>query len=90
MRKKPYTDIGIKRVPCSRCGNPSSQQWQICSLDNRYAGVCTKCDILLNELVLRFMRVKNVDKIIMPYRAAQSTFLKKLFGVDTKGEKNDH
>ncbi len=81
MRKKPYTEIGIKRVPCLRCGKPSSRQWQICSLGNRYAGVCTKCDIELNELVLKFMGIKDYEKIMLYYKAANSSFLKKLFGV---------
>ncbi len=56
MRRKPYTEIGINRVPCRRCGGSSSQQWQICSLDNKWAGICDKCDIELNRIVLEFMR----------------------------------
>jgi len=67
MRKKPYTKTGISRVPCLRCGKPSIQQWQICSLDNKYAGVCTECDIELNKLVLKFMRVKERRQIIKKY-----------------------
>ena len=55
MRYKPYTEKGISRVPCERCGKPSSQQWQICAIGNKWAGVCTDCDIELNRLVLEFM-----------------------------------
>ncbi len=57
MRRKPYTEIGIKRVPCFRCGKPSSQQWQICSMNNEYKGLCKECDIELNRKVLLFMDV---------------------------------
>jgi len=67
MRRKPYTEVGIKRVPCLRCGNPSSQQWQICSFDNLFTGICLECDISLNELVLDFMGVKNKKHIIRRY-----------------------
>ncbi len=66
-RRKPYTDIGIKRVPCFRCGKPSVQQWQICSLGNEYHGVCTKCDIKLNKLVLKFFSVPNADRTVKQY-----------------------
>lgn len=71
MRRKPYTEIGIRRVPCMRCGSPSSRQWQICSLGNQWVGVCSKCDIALNRMVLRFMGVspKEVDSLITDYYA---------------------
>lgn len=54
MRREPYTKRGITRIPCYRCGQPSSQQWQICSLKNDWKAICTKCDIKLNEVVLKF------------------------------------
>ncbi len=54
MRRKPYTVKGLSRVPCFKCGTPSTQQWQICSLGNEYKGVCTECDLELNKLVLKF------------------------------------
>ena len=59
MRRKPYTDIGIKRVPCWRCGEPSAQQWQVGSLNNEYKGLCDVCDIELNRVVLKFMGIKD-------------------------------
>ena len=65
-RKKPYTEIGIGRVPCARCGSPSTQQWSICALNNYYLGVCDKCDLLLNEAVLKLMRVNSCKiKVLM-------------------------
>lgn len=67
MRRKPYTEIGLSRVPCLRCGHPSAQQWQICSLGSKWSGVCTKCDVELNTLVLKYMRIKNWREIIKRY-----------------------
>ena len=69
MRRKPYTEIGIKRVPCFRCGKPSVQQWQICSLNNEYKGLCQQCDIDLNRVVLSFLRInpKDVHSLIADY-----------------------
>lgn len=58
VRTKPYTERGIRRVPCLRCGQPSRYQWNICSLAGRH-GVCIECDIELNRTTLAFMRVPN-------------------------------
>jgi hypothetical protein len=35
-RKKPYTEAGVKRLCCVRCGKPAKYQWQICSDGNNY------------------------------------------------------
>ena len=59
MRRRPYTDTGIGRVPCERCGAPSITQWQICATGNQWAGVCLECDIDLNRLVVEFMRLPS-------------------------------
>ena len=69
-RKKPYTEIGIRRVPCARCGAPSTQQWQTCADGSLWRGVCTECDIQLNTLVLVFMDDPDVDEKIKAYREA--------------------
>ena len=55
MRKTPYTELGIKRLKCCRCGGKAKYQWQICSDGNQYRPLCDKCDILLNKMVLKFM-----------------------------------
>jgi hypothetical protein len=68
-RKKPYTQIGISRVPCSRCAKPSRFQWQVCANDNRWLGVCTDCDIELNRVALDFMRVPNGEALLAAYEA---------------------
>ena len=59
-RKKPYTEIGIKRVPCFRCGKPSSTQWQICANGSRWLGVCKDCDVELNLLVLKYFGLEEL------------------------------
>jgi hypothetical protein len=66
-RRKPYTEIGIRRIPCARCGKPSTQQWQVCANGNRYLGVCTMCDVTLNAFILEFMRLPNRSRLIMDY-----------------------
>jgi len=68
MRRYPYTDAGIKRVPCARCGKPSVDQWNICALGNGYYGVCKECDEQLNELVLRFFRFKDWRTVLKKYK----------------------
>jgi len=55
-RKTPYTQIGIRRLPCARCGATSTSQWQVCANGNRYLGICRACDVALNEVVLTFFR----------------------------------
>ena len=60
-----YTERGIRRVPCARCGAPSQQQWNICADGNRYRGMCNACDVLLNDLVLKFVRdPERVAKVV--------------------------
>lgn len=58
-------------MPCFRCGKPSLQQWQICSLNNEYKGLCRECDIKLNRIVLKFMKIspKKVCYLIKKYTA---------------------
>lgn len=67
-RKKPYTVIGVRRLKCFRCGESAEYQWQICSDDNVFRPICITCDIALNEMVLRFMRVRNWRSKIRAYR----------------------
>lgn len=66
-RTKPYTEIGIKRVPCARCGAPSKYQWNICSDNNTFRGLCEKCDIALNKVVLRFIGFKDWKQKLAAY-----------------------
>ena len=59
MRRKRYTEIGISRVPCVRCGEPSAAQFQVCATRNQWCAVCRKCDLALNALVVKFMKLPN-------------------------------
>lgn len=67
-RREPYTERGISRVPCSRCGEPSRFQWQACANGRRYVGVCAECDIGLNDMALEFMRIPNRADLMTAYR----------------------
>jgi len=70
-RFEPYTAIGIKRVPCVRCGKPSHASWNICA-DNvgkrqQYRGLCVGCDIGLNKAAMRFVFGKTRDADLAAY-----------------------
>lgn len=67
-RRRPYTARGIARVPCCRCGQPSVHQWQACANDRLYVGVCPACDVALNALALRFMRIPHAGALLARYR----------------------
>lgn len=69
-RRKLYTARGIRRVACARCGAPSTQQWSICALGNRWFGVCDACDIHLNASALELMRIPGKRSIMARYRRA--------------------
>ena len=66
-RSKPYTQIGIERLPCFRCGSPSYHQWQICADNNLFRPVCDKCDIELNKLVLEWMGFDDAQEKLIDY-----------------------
>lgn len=82
MRTKPYTTAGIKRVPCFRCAEPSVHQWQICADKRQYRGLCARCDIALNETVLKFMRLptSQIDAMMARYIAGFGPLDKDDFG----------
>lgn len=42
-------------------------QWQICSDNNNYRGVCLGCDIGLNRAVLEFMKHPEAEKLSKEY-----------------------
>jgi transposase-like protein len=67
-RRKPYTEIGIARLPCFRCGGrPSVHQWNVCA-DGLQRPICRDCDAALNELVMRWMGDPDVEAKIARYR----------------------
>lgn len=70
MRTTPYTKIGIKRVPCARCGEKSHAQWNICAIGKSYQGLCNACDIDLNALVLDFIKHPEKEVLMKHYKGA--------------------
>lgn len=68
MRKEPYTEIGIRRLKCYRCGKCARYQWQICADGNVYRPICVECDLELNRTVLEFMGIKDVEEKMERYR----------------------
>ena len=74
-RKKPYTEIGIAKLPCTRynmCGNKASHQWQICADRRLFRPVCTKCDIELNEMVMRWAFGHTREDDLKAYKESKS------------------
>lgn len=69
MRRKPYTERGISRIACARCGASSRFQWQVCADGNQYRGLCVDCDVALNETVMRFMWGTSRDSDLDAYRS---------------------
>lgn len=68
LRRKPYTQIGIARLPCGRCGRrPATTQFQICADDNIWRVLCRRCDIQLNRIVLRFFNDPEVTAKLSDY-----------------------
>lgn len=67
-RKEPYTERGISRIPCVRCGEPSKYQWSICANRGRNLGVCPKCDIELNRIFLDFANFANKQELLDAYK----------------------
>jgi hypothetical protein len=68
-RRQPYTEIGIGRVACARCGKPSRYQWNCCATGNRWMAICEACDIDLNRVVLRFFRFPDWRALLARYAA---------------------
>lgn len=72
-RMKPYTEIGIRRLKCVRCGKQATEQWSICALGGRYVPICKVCDIELNATVLDFMRWPNMTAVMLKYEKEKMT-----------------
>jgi hypothetical protein len=70
-RRTPYTEIGIRRLPCVRCGaKPSIHQFQICADGRKYRPVCVECDIALNVLVCEFLQLPGHRRRLAQYAKA--------------------
>ena len=67
VRIRPYTQGGIRRCRCIRCGSPAVHQWNICADKNRYRPLCNACDIALNRMVLEWAGHPDVEKLMAAY-----------------------
>jgi len=67
IRPKPYTESGIKRVKCIRCGNPGHATWSICADLGLYRPLCKECDIALNRLVLEWAGHPDTEALMKKY-----------------------
>lgn len=70
-RREPYTSLGIKRVPCVRCGAPAVHQWNVCADRNVYRALCLDCDIALNKLVLEWANDPDAAEKVARYEVEQ-------------------
>jgi len=70
-RREPYTEAGVRRLLCVRCGAQAAFQWQICSDGNNYRPLCAGCDVALNRLVLEWMQHPNAEALAEKYAAAK-------------------
>lgn len=61
-RKEPYTEAGIRRLPCVRCESPARFQWNACSDGNLWRPLCLDCDIELNRMVLVWMNDPEAEQ----------------------------
>jgi hypothetical protein len=66
-RSEPYTERGIGRLACVRCGHRAEYQWQCCADGNKWRPICGTCDVALNLLALEFMRDPDSDAKIERY-----------------------
>lgn len=71
-RRRPYTQIGIRRLPCARCGKPAEFTWNACADGGLRRPICVKCDVLLNRIVLRFMNDPDWKAKVAAYAARLS------------------
>lgn len=74
-RRRPYTQAGIRRIPCFRCGQKAEHQWSICADGNLQRPVCTPCDVELNRLVLEWARDPEASTKVARYAEAMESRL---------------
>lgn len=67
-RRQPYSEKGISRVPCAKCGKPSRYQWTICADWSQYRGLCAEHDIEANELLMRWVWGDTREDDLRRYR----------------------
>lgn len=73
-RRKPYTQIGIRRVECARprCRRPSRFQWSACAIGGRFIAVCDRHDLEINTWLLTTFRIPGARALLRRYEEAIS------------------
>ena len=69
-RRKPYTEAGIKRMKCVRCGQQAYATWEICADGNYKRPLCQACDVALNRLVLEWVGHPDIEALMKRYEGA--------------------
>jgi hypothetical protein len=72
-RKHPYTEAGVLRLSCIRCGSKPKFQWQICSDGNNFRPLCVECDVALNRLVLEWMGHPKASELADRYESEKKS-----------------
>lgn len=72
-RRTPYTETGICRLVCVRCGASAVHQWNICAEGNNFRPLCIACDVALNRLVLEWSRHPDAKELGDRYERSQSS-----------------
>lgn len=70
-RRQPYTDVGIRRLKCVKCGDPARFQWNACADGNLWRPLCARCDVELNRIVLTWIGDPDADEKITAYARAK-------------------
>jgi hypothetical protein len=74
MRRRAYTGVGLRRVPCAHCGEPASEQWSLrpCAIGTTgWYPLCTDCDVELNRVVMEFLRLPDAEERLARYVASR-------------------
>ncbi len=77
-RRTPYTEAGIRRMRCARCGKPARYQWNICADNNYYRPLCEVCDVQLNALVLAWVGHPDGHALLRQYALEKGISVHKL------------
>lgn len=75
MRRRAYTEAGLKRVACVHCGAPSAAQWSLrpCAIGTTgWYPLCIACDVDLNRLVMQFLRLPDAAERLAAYVASRA------------------
>lgn len=70
-RREPYTEAGIARLACVRCGARARFQWNACADGNLWRPICGPCDVGLNLMALLWMNDPQAEEKAKAYAVAR-------------------